>query len=188
MRNSFCRELCSQRLSWLRKPTHKFSCGLLAVYQSSFHGNITGVRSLLPLGTDYSDWMIYKKFCLVLNVFFVSSLWSWFCHVVFWSCNCSHNWGQCTGPVVLVYHSLSKPAVGVSAQRGAGTSPPRWNAGVLLTWQSYLIPSLSSSSIFSPRSSPVGFTNSLFLSSSPLPPPSCNLPSSLARTIAIVSS
>lgn len=54
----------------MRKPTHKFSCGLLAVYQSSFHGNITGVRSLLPLGTDYSDWMIYKKFCLVLNVFF----------------------------------------------------------------------------------------------------------------------
>lgn len=43
---------------------------------------------------------------------FASSLWSWFWHVGFRSSSHSHNWGECTGPVVLVSQSLSEPSVG----------------------------------------------------------------------------
>ena len=135
----------------MRKPTHKFSCGLPAVYQSSFHGNITGVRSLLPLGTDYSDWMICKKFCLVPNVFFcflslILVLPCSFLVLQLFTQLRTVHWSSGSGLSL-----LEQASSGCLCTKGAGTSPPRWNAGVLLTWQSYLKPSLSSSSIFSPR-------------------------------------
>lgn len=65
--------------TFLQKTVLRDSCdwdslSISSVCQSSFHGSISNVRSLLPPRTDSLDWMICRKFFPVPNAFLASFL------------------------------------------------------------------------------------------------------------------
>lgn len=104
-------ENCFQRLSRLGIPYPNYPCGLPAMSRPASTSASPALRIAPFPGTDYSDWKIGKSsFWYLMPFCFL--FWSWFWHVGFRSSSHSHNWGECTGPVVLVSQSLSKPSVG----------------------------------------------------------------------------